>query len=185
MATAHFPQGCLTVCFPFHFNSMGCFCCFHVISPACEPRALINRPLKRYRTSIIDAADCCHLEVSLRKLITRVTRLPAAATTAATTAALCFLLVLRHAGLHSPGGVIHYFLTLAVAGVRVGGVLGPLHRRRCKKWGRLHSNAPSHPRPTCCSEPLSRCERFDRGRGEKAEQQSHQVNEYWSQGRSF
>lgn len=119
MATAHFPHGCLTVSFPFHFNSMGCFCCFHVIGPACEPRALINPllPLKRYRTSIIDAADCCHLEVSIRKLITRVARLPAAAATAA----LCFLLVLRHAGLHSPGGVIHYFLSLAVAGVRAGG----------------------------------------------------------------
>lgn len=158
---------------------MGCFCCFHV-SPACEPRALINPllPLKRYHTSIIDAADCCHLEVSLRKLIARVARLPAAAT-----AALCFLLVLRHAGFHSPGGVIHYFLSRAVACVRAegGGVLGPLHRRQCKKWGRLHSNTPSHPRPTCCSEPLSRCARFDRGRGEKAEQQSHQVNEYWSQ----
>lgn len=67
-ATAHFPHGCLTASFPFHFNSMGCFCCFHVIGPACEPRALINPllPLKRYHTSIIDAADCCHLEVSLR-----------------------------------------------------------------------------------------------------------------------
>lgn len=133
-ATAHFPRGCSTVSFPIHFNSMGCFCCFHVTGPACEPRALINPllPLKRYRTSIIDAADCCHLEVSLRKLITRVARLPAAA--AAATALFPPRPPSRWIAL---AGWRHSLFPLSRRRRRSGGggwgVLGPLRRRRCKK----------------------------------------------------
>lgn len=85
----------------------------------------------------------------------------------------------------SLAGWRHSLFPLSRRRLRSGGFSGLCIDDGVKKWGRLHSNAPSHPRPTCCSEPLSRCARFDRGRGEKAEQQSHQVNEYWSQGRSF
>lgn len=177
--TAHFSQGSLTVNFAFLFNWMGCFLLFcqpHLWtlgvdqpSPATETRSPFHNWCGRLLPSwsfTLEARCTSH-----------------SATTTVSSVCACFLLTLCHAGTLKcrVPSIIIFSLLLSPA---FGGLV-PLHRRRCKKWGRLHSNAQSHPRPACCSQPLLLCARVEGGRGEKAEQQSHQVNEYWSHGRSF